>query len=121
MSIYHKLENSNTERDNLTVLKKTAYDPTEISESVMMDDEYISQNKRQLKKEFKEKAFDYYKIHGNLNEFMYSTDNPEIRKKLEKWMKSFYNRSMVDKKTSASSKINLEEEKISRNNYNSSS
>ena len=49
-------------------------------------------------RENKEKAFLFYKKHGNLNEFVYNTDNPDVRKKFEKWMKKFFHRVNNEKK-----------------------
>ena len=114
MSAQLKLEsNIYNDRDNLTIKKSVNFDNNN-SESAIYDDDYIHQNKKQLKKEYKDKAFDYYKVHGNLNEFMYSTDNQDIRNKLEKWMKIFYNKSINDKKTSANSKVSFDDDKTSK-------
>lgn len=115
--IYQKLENSNTntERDNITVKKSNINDYQNFSESEIYDDEETLQNKKRLKNDYKIRAREYYKIHGNLNEFMYSTDNAEVRKKFEKWMISFYNQSINEKKTSANSKLSDEDKLLSTN------
>ena len=105
---YQKLENSNalTEKDNLTI-KKTNLDYQFSNESI--DDDSIIQNEKKLKEKYKKKAEEYYKMHGNLNEFIYSTDNQELRNKFEKWMISFYNKTLNDKKTTANSKLSYED------------
>ena len=79
-----------------------------ISESINIDEDFNDPNL--LKKQLKEKAYLHYKQQGNLNELIFSSDSPDVRKKLEKWMKEFYQKTIKEKKSS-SKQLTIDENK----------
>ena len=109
MSEYKTFNETETER-NLRKTEKT--DPNlspinMISESINIDED----DAHQIKKHYKEKAYAHYKQHGNLNELLYTAESPEVKIKLEKWMKEFYQRTINEKKYLLTKQSMIEENK----------
>jgi hypothetical protein len=74
----------------LTKKEKDLYDD-ELSDEGMTDD-YILENKKQLKQSTKDEMFEYYKKNKNLDFYYYQNDDAEYRRKLGKWTLQFYQR-----------------------------
>lgn len=89
-------------------------------DDLLNNEELIEKYSKSLKNEFKEKAYIHYQNHGNLNDLIFSIENKEIKRKLEKWMHKFYLKNLSSKKIiSAKSYLNSQDEdkfSISLNN-----
>jgi hypothetical protein len=76
-----------------------------ITDWVNVEDDYLSGDTNTLKKQLKERAYAHYKQHGNLNELIYTSESPEVKRKLEKWMKEFYHRTINEKRITSKHSI----------------
>ena len=76
---------------------KNEYICTQTDESNVAED-ITTKHPKEILKICKQNAYDYYKINGNLNELIYECDNQKIRKKLEKWLKQFYEKTSEEKR-----------------------
>jgi hypothetical protein len=77
-------------------------DNLETNENHAYTDEYIIEHQKQILRSMKEEMFEYYKKNHNLNIYYYQNDDPDYRKKLDKWTKKFYERlntNNAEKKT----------------------
>lgn len=91
---YKNFSDTQSERAQINDKIINSYTPEEEIGVTILDEK----QEKKLKKKLKNKAFDHYKQHGNLNELIYSTNNQEVKKKLEKWMEKFYLNCYEEKK-----------------------